>query len=260
MSKDKKEIEENKVSPEEKGGAPKDAGKIEKETESEIESGDDELERILNGIDEEDDDDDLDLEEGEDSFLSQLDASGLKGNEDAKKDGAEDNEASGDAAAYEAEIATLRAKLEKSEKKNEVLALQLHDLNKTQERLKDNFKKQARRPLEDAVKKLLDPIDNLERAYESISDEDCAQNEVLKNTKEGLRMTIDQIVDTLETVGIKRVEGVGTKFDPAYHEAVSMAQDGEKQDNTVLCVMQSGYKSEDRLLRPAKVIVNKLQK
>ena len=234
-------------------------------SESELDTTDDDIARILDGHDDDDPEVDDSFLDDEDSFLSQLGDSGLIGN--GSLDGDDDDEAgdapkaeeeSADTAALKAEIAKLQEKLTRADKKNETLALQLHDAATAQERLKDQFAKNAKRPLENAVKKLLDPIDNLERAYEAIPDAECENNAFLKNTKEGLRMTIEQISQTLASVGITKVDGAGADFDPNYHEAVSAGKDQGKDDNTVLHVVQNGYKSDDRLLRPAKVIVNKL--
>ena len=240
----------------------------EKETpvtdDSELDTSDEDIAHILDGSDEDDPEVDDSFLDDEDSFLSQLGDSGLMGNEsldgdDDMDDAAPDaEEESADVAALKAEIAKLQEKNGRLEKKNETLALQLHDASTAQERLKEQFAKNAKRPLENAVKKLLDPIDNLERAYDAIPDAECENNAFLKNTKEGLRMTIEQISQTLASVGITKVDGTGADFDPNYHEAVSAGQDKGKDDNTVLHVVQNGYKSEERLLRPAKVIVNKL--
>ena len=232
---------------------------------SNLDTSDEDIARILEGSDDDDPEVDDSFLDDEDSFLSQLDDSGLMGNESLDGDDMEPEdtapaaeEESADVAALKAEIAKLQDKLSRADKKNETLALQLHDANTAQERLKEQFTKNAKRPLENAVKKLLDPIDNLERAYAAIPDAECEGNDFLKNTKEGLRMTIEQISQTLASVGITKVDGAGTNFDPNYHEAVSAGQDKGKDDNTVLHVVQNGYKSEERLLRPAKVIVNKL--
>lgn len=233
-------------------------------SESELDTSDDDIARILEGNDDDDPEVDDSFLDDEDSFLSQLDDSGLIGNgsldddDDKSGDAPKAEEESADTAALKEQIAKLQEKLARADKKNETLALQLHDATTAQERLKEQFTKNAKRPLENAVKKLLDPIDNLERAYEAIPDAECENNAFLKNTKEGLRMTIEQISQTLASVGITKIDGMGADFDPNYHEAVSAGQDQGKDDNTVLHVVQNGYKSDERLLRPAKVIVNKL--
>jgi len=232
--------------------------------ESVADTSEEDIARILEGNDDDDPEVDDSFLDEDDSFLNQLDDSGLMGNgsldgDDDMDDAApEAEEESADVAALKAEIAKLQEKNARLDKKNETLALQLHDAGTAQERLKEQFTKNAKRPLENAVKKLLDPIDNLERAYDAIPDEECEKNAFLKNTKEGLRMTIEQISQTLASVGITKIDGMGSDFDPNYHEAVSAGQDQGKDDNTVLHVVQNGYKSDERLLRPAKVIVNKL--
>lgn len=218
------------------------------------------------------DDPDLDdsfLDE-DDSFLSELGNSGLVGdgglddddlNLDEDTDDVEAQTPSAAAKEIEelkAQLAAAEAKNEKLQAKNDQFALQINDAERAKERLQEQFQKNAKRPLEDAVKKLLEPIDNLERAINAIDDEECANNETLKNTKDGLTMVLDQITQTLASVGIEKVETSDTKFNPDLHEAVSVGQDKDKDNGAILQVCQSGYKSETRLLRPARVIVNKL--
>ena len=134
--------------------------------------------------------------------------------------------------------------------------MQLNEAQRMKDRLTAEFEKKAKLPLEKAVKKLLDPLDNFERAIEAITDEECANSETMQNTKDGLQMTLDQIIQVLDSAGIKKVETEG-KFDHNVHEAISTGQDPEKDNNAILQVLQTGYQSDERLLRPARVIVNK---
>jgi len=223
----------------------------------------------LNGTDEDQDDDGLDdsFLDDEDSFLSELDNSGLVGNDDLGLDGDDEDtpeeEPTVDASEAQKEIAELKAKLasteaqlSESEAKNDKLALQLNEAQRVKERLTAEFEKKAKLPLEKAVKKLLDPLDNFERAIEAISDEECANSPSMQNTKDGLEMTLNQIIQVLDSAGIKRVETEG-KFDHNVHEAISTGQDPEKDNGAILQVLQTGYQSDERLLRPARVIVNK---
>jgi molecular chaperone GrpE len=55
--------------------------------------------------------------------------------------------------------------------------------------------------------------------------------------------------------GVVEVEALGKPFDPAHHEAMAQTPDASVAPNTVLEVLQKGYKLRDRLLRPARVIV-----
>lgn len=92
------------------------------------------------------------------------------------------------------------------------------------------------------VEKLLPVLDNLENAQSHLKDE-------------GLAMVIKQFKDILTQEGVEEIEALGQSFDPNQHEAVE-TQEGEN-DNTVARVIAKGYKIEDKVIRPAKVVVVK---
>lgn len=76
-----------------------------------------------------------------------------------------------------------------------------------------------------------------------------------KSIHEGLELTLKLLLDTLKKNGVQEIDPIGHPFNPADMEAVS-AQPGTKSDpNTVINVLQKGYKLHDRLLRPALVII-----
>jgi len=62
----------------------------------------------------------------------------------------------------------------------------------------------------------------------------------------------------LEKFNIVEINPVGESFDPNHHQAMSMQPSNEYEPNTVIAVMQKGYLLNDRLLRPAMVIVSKV--
>jgi len=76
-----------------------------------------------------------------------------------------------------------------------------------------------------------------------------------KAIHEGMELTLKLLIDTLKKNGVQEIDPEGQPFNPADMEAVS-AQPGTKNDpNTVINVLQKGYKLHDRLLRPAMVII-----
>lgn len=124
----------------------------------------------------------------------------------------------------------------------------------------DNYRKRSRREVEDAqisgreglLKDLLPVFDNLERAtahVDSITD--------LASFTSGLQMVIKQFQEALRRVGIERVPGVGTAFDPAIHEAIQHLETNDVAPGRVAAEVQPGYRLGDRLLRPALVVVAK---
>jgi molecular chaperone GrpE len=124
----------------------------------------------------------------------------------------------------------------------------------------DNFRKRSRREQadgerrarEDQLRELLPVFDNLERA--TAHAESATEVRALS---EGIQMVIRQFQDTLAKLGVERVPGVGHPFDPAVHEAVQHVETSEVQAGHVAAEAQAGYKLEERLIRPALVVVAK---
>jgi molecular chaperone GrpE len=132
-----------------------------------------------------------------------------------------------------------------------------------------NFQKRASKQTADTIayekekiiKTLLPALDNFEHTLQNAqSTVRCPQAEA-ENTDvflKGIRIIYDQILDILKSHGVERVDALGAKFDPALHEAVSQKAEPEKQDNIVLEEFQKGYKLNGRVIRPSRVIINKL--
>lgn len=73
--------------------------------------------------------------------------------------------------------------------------------------------------------------------------------------RQGVALTLKQLATAMEKFGVREVNPVGVKFNPTEHEAVAMAPTDQAEPNTVVQVMQKGYVLNDRLIRPAKVLV-----
>ncbi len=124
----------------------------------------------------------------------------------------------------------------------------------------DNFRKRARKEQADAEKKgrddllrdLLPVFDNLERATQHAEKATDVQS-----LAEGVQMVIRQFVDTLGKLGVERVAAVGQPFDPAVHEAIQQLETADFAPGTVAWEIQGGYRAQDRLIRPAMVVVAK---
>lgn len=74
---------------------------------------------------------------------------------------------------------------------------------------------------------------------------------------EGSELTLKMLSDTMTKFGIQEVNPEGEKFNPEYHEAMSMQERSDVEPNTVVTVIQKGYTLNDRLIRPAMVMVSK---
>jgi molecular chaperone GrpE len=124
----------------------------------------------------------------------------------------------------------------------------------------ENYKKRATKEKEewtkfaneDLLKAILPFVDNLERAINH------AQRVVDTGVLiEGVRLTIQQLHQTLNKFGLSSFESVGKPFDPAMHEAMLVVETDKHEPNQVVEEFQRGYLLNDRLLRPATVSVSK---
>jgi molecular chaperone GrpE len=156
----------------------------------------------------------------------------------------------------EKEIEELRKKLEEKEK----------ELKEHHDRLLrlaadfDNYKKRAAKDKEewtkfaneDLIRAVLPFIDNLERAINHA--QKVSDTGVLI---EGVRLTLQQLLQTLNKFGLSAFESLGKPFDPAVHEAMLVIETDQHEPNRVVEEFQKGYLLKDRLLRPATVSVSK---
>jgi molecular chaperone GrpE len=124
----------------------------------------------------------------------------------------------------------------------------------------ENYKKRAARDKEewlkyaneDLIKALLPFIDNLERAVNH-ADKVTDAGVLI----EGVRLTIQHLLQTLSKFGVSSFESAGKPFDPAVHEAILTIPTDEYEPNQVLEEFQKGYLLNNRLLRPATVSVSR---
>ncbi len=127
----------------------------------------------------------------------------------------------------------------------------------------ENGRKRAKREMDDAkleakgkvLKEMLPVVDNLERAIEHAAQQakDDAQS---KPIIEGVQLVLRQFMTAFERLDVTAVEAEGKPFDPNLHEAISQ-QESDQPPGTIVQVLQRGYRSGDRLLRPALVVVAK---
>jgi molecular chaperone GrpE len=123
----------------------------------------------------------------------------------------------------------------------------------------ENLRKRQRREIEDAkleskgrvLKEMLPVVDNLERAIEHATTQ-AGTNPIV----EGVQLVLRQFLTAFERLEVTPVEAAGQPFDPNLHEAISQ-QESDAAPGTVVQVLQRGYKSGERLLRPALVVVAK---
>jgi molecular chaperone GrpE len=96
-------------------------------------------------------------------------------------------------------------------------------------------------------------MDNLERAVDHARQEGGDGEALLQ----GVELTLDHFRKALGKFGVTPIESQGKAFDPAFHEAMGQVESAEHPPNTVARELQKGYLLNDRLLRPALVMIAK---
>jgi molecular chaperone GrpE len=164
----------------------------------------------------------------------------------------------GDAAASEVvedelqdmDSALAAAQLELATHKEAMLRMQA-EMENLRKRLIRDLERSRKFALERMMKDLLQVRDSLERAVDI--DDDTATVESLK---EGKALTLKMLGKVMEDHGLEVVDPKGEPFNPEWHEAMTMLPSDEVEENTVLEVLQKGFKLHDRLIRPAMVVVS----
>lgn len=174
-------------------------------------------------------------------------------------EGGEDAGAEGEAGAQAEEQPEALTAEEFQKKLDEAKAAVLDIRMRSQAEL-ENFKKRLEREHSDhlkyasekVMKDLVPTLDNLELAITYGS-----KSEVCEDMMKGIVMTQKLLLEACGRHGLSAVGKEGEPFDPALHEAVMTEDRADLEPGTVSRVMQSGYQLEGRILRPAKVVVNK---
>jgi molecular chaperone GrpE len=107
------------------------------------------------------------------------------------------------------------------------------------------------------IKSLLSAMDNFAHALAGAK---TAQGpESLQSVIEGVQLVYDHMLDAIKALGMEKIVSVGQPFEPGKHEAIMQKSEPDKPDNIVLEEFLAGYTLNGQPLRPAKVVVNKLQ-
>lgn len=139
----------------------------------------------------------------------------------------------------------------------ELKAEELHDAwlrakaetENVRRRAQDDIAKASKFAVERFAGELLAVKDSLEAAL-------AAETPSVESMRSGTELTLKQLVSAFEKSKLTEVNPLGEKFDPNFHQAISMIE-ADQEPNTVVTVLQKGYLIADRVLRPALVIVAK---
>lgn len=168
----------------------------------------------------------------------------------------------------------MKSKKEKEQPENnadENLAQQIEELSKEKLELFEqlqrvsadyaNFQKRAPKQIADSVgyekkailRSLLPSLDNFEHALEA-----AKAAEKLDTVVEGVQLVFDHMLDALKAHGLERIVSQGEEFDPNQHEALMQQAEEDQPNNIILQEYQKGYSVSGQVIRPCKVVVNKL--
>ncbi len=123
----------------------------------------------------------------------------------------------------------------------------------------DNFRKRKAKDVQDArfqatcnvIETFLTVYDHFKMAMKSVENGDS-----LEIVQQGMQMILSEFGRTFENLGVNEVTAVGEKFDPTLHDAISEQSSEDVEEGYVVQEWKSGYKLNDRLLRPAVVVVS----
>ncbi|MBP9477671.1 MAG: nucleotide exchange factor GrpE [Sebaldella sp.] len=128
----------------------------------------------------------------------------------------------------------------------------LADFQNYSKRKDNELQEMKKYAAEDLIIRILDNVDNLERAIEA-----SKGNKDFDSLIQGVEMTLKGIAEVLNTEGLEEIEADGKEYDPYEHQAMMVENIEEKDDNTVLDVFKKGYKLKGKVIRPVMVKVNK---
>lgn len=146
----------------------------------------------------------------------------------------------------EEQLAKHEAKADQYEKAARQVKAKYENYKDDEDQRRERWQHEAKKEL---AADLIGVIDNLERAIMA-ADQDSS-------LLQGVKMVADQLYESLEKRGLERINADGEEFDPRLHNAVDTTQHDEH--NVVVEEKQPGYQFGDTIIRPAKVIVGKLQ-
>ena len=141
--------------------------------------------------------------------------------------------------------------LQIEELKNQVLYAKAETENVRRRGFED-AEKTRKFALESFSQELLTVKDSLEASLNSETID-------LTTLKDGVELTLKQLNSVFEKFNIDEINPIDEKFNPNEHQAISMIESEDKEANTILNILQKGYKLNERVIRPAMVVVSKLK-
>jgi molecular chaperone GrpE len=148
------------------------------------------------------------------------------------------------------ETALNRAEQEAAEQREAMLRMHA-EMENLRKRLIRDLEKSRKRALEGFMNDLLPVRDSLEKGLQAAEGEAS-----IESLREGKALIMRMLDKVMTDHGLEEIDPVGEAFNPELHEAISMIPSPQHAENTVIDVVQKGYRLNDRLVRPARVVVS----
>ncbi|MBN2646535.1 MAG: nucleotide exchange factor GrpE [Thiotrichales bacterium] len=152
----------------------------------------------------------------------------------------------------EQDIQSLLIEAQNEAAKHRDMALRLQaDMENLRRRTRLDVENAHKYALEKFVAALLPAMDSMEMGIVASAKEEATKESI----REGVEMTFKQLLDVLADFQVERIDPLGEKFNPQEQEALTMVPSPAHESQTVMDVIQKGYKLNERLVRPARVVV-----
>lgn len=139
-----------------------------------------------------------------------------------------------------------------AKKEQDALLRARAEVDNIRRRAEQDVEKAHKFALEKFSKDILNTIDNLERALATPANK---EDDAIKGLFDGVELTLKELLATVARFGIEPVGVVGEAFNPDLHQAISMQPTEGFETNQITTVLQKGYLLNNRVIRPAMVMV-----
>ena len=180
----------------------------------------------------------------------QVNEEGIPTIDEALENSEEALEQAQDAVSEDIEALLAESRTEAEKHKDMALRIQA-DMENLRRRTRLDVENAHKYALNKFVDALVPAMDSMEMGMDAASKEEAT----IESIREGIDMTFKQLLDVLAEFNVERIDPKGEKFDPQFHEAMTMVPSPDHESNTVVDVIQKGYSLNERLIRPARVIV-----
>ena len=126
------------------------------------------------------------------------------------------------------------------------------DFDNYRKRVERDMKQMKRESLASFLKEFFGPLDDMDRVLT-----ESAKTQSFESLAQGVRIMEENFWRVLAKAGVKKIDAMGKPFDPVMHEAMAAVPSADAPPNTVLEVFENGYKLDDFILRPARVVVSR---